>query len=61
MTDCQFVQGMHSVGMAHMDVKAENIYVAVGGGYRLGDFGLAASEEMLAKGARECIVQCARI
>jgi len=43
-------QGVHAAGMAHMDVKADNIYIGLHGGYRLGDFGLAASEDMLNKG-----------
>jgi len=38
------LMGMHSHGIAHMDVKPDNIFVTHGGEYRLGDFGLAASE-----------------
>jgi serine/threonine protein kinase len=43
-------QGVHASGMAHMDVKADNIYLGLDESYRLGDFGLAASEDMLRRG-----------
>jgi wee1-like protein kinase len=45
--------GMHKRGIAHMDVKPDNIYVALDGTYRLGDLGLAASEEQMREGGVE--------
>ena len=37
------LQHLHSRGIAHMDVKPDNIYQASEGLYKLGDFGLATS------------------
>ena len=38
--------GMHSMGLGHLDVKPENIYCA-GEDFRLGDFGLVCSQQMV--------------
>ena len=37
------LQHLHSSGIAHMDVKPDNIYASSEGAYKLGDFGLATS------------------
>ena len=39
------VQYMHSKGVAHRDIKPENILLTQSGSMKLGDFGLATSEE----------------
>ena len=35
------LQHLHARGIAHLDVKPDNIYTTPGGAYKLGDFGLA--------------------
>lgn len=37
------LQHLHGLGIAHMDVKPDNIYTTEEGVYKLGDFGLATS------------------
>ena len=37
------LQHLHGLGIAHMDVKPDNVYLAGEGSYKLGDFGLATS------------------
>ena len=37
------LQHLHSKGIAHMDVKPDNIYSTEDGQFKLGDFGLATS------------------
>ena len=37
------LQHLHARGIAHMDVKADNIYESEDGTFKLGDFGLATS------------------
>lgn len=37
------LQFIHARGMAHLDVKPDNIYTTKDGRYKLGDFGLASS------------------
>jgi len=41
--------GMHAMGMAHLDVKPDNIYCS-GDDFRLGDFGLVCSQQMVLEG-----------
>ena len=41
--------GMHELGLAHLDVKPDNIY-CTGAGFRLGDFGLVCSQQMVLDG-----------
>lgn len=43
--------GMHSMGLAHLDVKPDNIYCS-GNDFRLGDFGLVCSQVC---GVSDCI------
>jgi len=38
---------LHSVNIAHRDIKSENIYINSDGNAKVGDFGLASDEEML--------------
>ena len=35
------LQHLHALGIAHMDVKPDNIFTTGAGAYKLGDFGLA--------------------
>ncbi len=35
------LQHLHARGIAHLDVKPDNIYTTPDGAYKLGDFGLA--------------------
>ena len=37
----QALQHLHSKGIAHMDVKPDNMFTVGEGVYKLGDFGLA--------------------
>lgn len=38
---CSGLRHIHARGIAHMDVKPDNIYTTEGGGFKLGDFGCA--------------------
>jgi len=41
--------GLHELGLGHLDVKPDNIYCS-GPDFRLGDFGLACSQQMVQEG-----------
>lgn len=51
---CNGLEHMHSLGLYHMDIKPDNIFLSSGTGkYKIGDFGLILSLEDLKTGKKE--------